>query len=408
MSTSIFQHHPNTIFIIFTPLHHQPKFVPVSARHIGQPESYYHGEGRVALTDSVPRFQYKLTDHLGNTMVLFEDINGDGIITTESMSSDPAEVEVLQRNFYYAFGLPMQGPWNHTPTDPDMPYLYNGKELEGELGLGWYAYGFRYYDASIGRFVGVDPLADAPLNIGTSPYAYVWNNPLVFIDPDGRHGEGVEDDYVFDENGKFLRVDRNNQPDKIVVENSQTGNVIGSYAFNDPSNDGSMINENTSLIHISEIDIDNQMISNGSATTTENPWIYIERESRPAGTQSLLSGKSTGMLDHAGNPNSLISKSNAFYVVGGTALNDKDFGNFLWGQSGKRLGFSHGTLLTAAHLNNMVNGRSDNPGVNTGVFDSPADQRAISRGYQFPNSYNCQLCGAGASRRPWFEAGPRW
>jgi RHS repeat-associated protein len=148
----------------------------------GQPESYYHGEGRVALTDSVPRFQYKLTDHLGNTMVLFEDKDGDGIITTES---NPAENEVLQRNFYYAFGLPMQGPWNHTPTDPDMPYLYNGKELEGELGLGWMDYGARRYDAAIGRWGGVDPLAH--LYYGWSPYAYAANNPILFIDPDGRY-----------------------------------------------------------------------------------------------------------------------------------------------------------------------------------------------------------------------------
>jgi RHS repeat-associated protein len=146
----------------------------------GQPESYYHGEGRVALTDSVPRFQYKLTDHLGNTMVLFEDKDGDGIITTESMSTDPAAVEVLQRNFYYAFGLPMQGPWNHTPTDPDMPYLYNGKELEGELGLGWYAYGFRYYDASVGRFVGVDPIASQFPHV--SVFNYAENEPVGHID----------------------------------------------------------------------------------------------------------------------------------------------------------------------------------------------------------------------------------
>jgi len=51
--------------------------------------------------------------------------------------------------------------------------------------------------------LGVDPLADAPLNVGTSPYAYVWNNPLKFLDPDGRHGERVDDIYVFNKDGTF-------------------------------------------------------------------------------------------------------------------------------------------------------------------------------------------------------------
>ena len=37
--------------------------------------------------------------------------------------------------------------------------------------------------------------ADAPANIGTSPYAYVWNNPLSNIDPDGRHGESTHVDH---------------------------------------------------------------------------------------------------------------------------------------------------------------------------------------------------------------------
>lgn len=43
--------------------------------------------------------------------------------------------------------------------------------------------------------MSVDPLADAPANIGWSPYAYVWNNPISNIDPDGRHGESVTDEY---------------------------------------------------------------------------------------------------------------------------------------------------------------------------------------------------------------------
>lgn len=49
-----------------------------------------------------------------------------------------------------------------------------------------YEYGFRWYDAAIGRFTGVDPLADDAMQIDKSPYQYAWNNPIYYTDPDGR------------------------------------------------------------------------------------------------------------------------------------------------------------------------------------------------------------------------------
>jgi RHS repeat-associated protein len=60
-------------------------------------------------------------------------------------------------------------------------YRYNGKEFSEELGL--YDYGARWYDPAIARWNAVDPLADSYAQI--SPYAYVANNPLLFVDPDG-------------------------------------------------------------------------------------------------------------------------------------------------------------------------------------------------------------------------------
>ena len=62
-------------------------------------------------------------------------------------------------------------------------YLYNGKELNDDWDINLYEYGARWYDPAIGRWTSVDPLADiAP---SWTPYRYAFDNPLIFIDPDG-------------------------------------------------------------------------------------------------------------------------------------------------------------------------------------------------------------------------------
>jgi len=61
--------------------------------------------------------------------------------------------------------------------------LYNGKEFNEDLGLNWYAYGFRYYDPTIGRFTGVDPIADQFPWV--SVYNYAENEPVGGIDLHG-------------------------------------------------------------------------------------------------------------------------------------------------------------------------------------------------------------------------------
>ena len=122
-----------------------------------------HSQGMARPNGSNWDYQYNLTDHLGNVRYV-TDVNK----TFE------------QRTDYFPFGL------GHSTSPIELAknkYLYNGKELQTELGYEALDYGVRRYDPRIIQWNGIDPLTEQSRR--WSPYVYCYDNPIIFIDPDG-------------------------------------------------------------------------------------------------------------------------------------------------------------------------------------------------------------------------------
>ncbi|MDR7130958.1 RHS repeat-associated protein [Algoriphagus sp. 4150] len=96
------------------------------------------------------------------------------------MSTGPL---IVQETHYDPWGVELSGLGYQYGGIKVNPYLYNGMEANGHLGVNLYDYGARLYDPAIGRWFVLDPMAEDMRR--HSPYNYAFNNPMRFIDPDG-------------------------------------------------------------------------------------------------------------------------------------------------------------------------------------------------------------------------------
>ena len=160
-------------------------------------------------------FQYK--DHLGNIRLSYKDLN---------QNTGAISLSIVEEHNYYPFGLKHNGYNGGTNGQRHHKYMFGGKELQDEIvgsnSFEVYDFGARNYDAALGRWMNLDPLAEKYPNM--SPYTYAANNPIMFIDPDGREivlPKGTSTKDVYTVHGNLQKLTN----DKLVYSTQKDGTI---------------------------------------------------------------------------------------------------------------------------------------------------------------------------------------
>ena len=159
-------------------------------------ETASFGEGviRASVSNSGQyEVNYFLTDQVGSVRVI---VDGNG--------------GVLERNDYYPFGA------RHIRSDyPQLAanrFKYTGKEVQVTGELNYLDHGARMYDSGLGRWFGMDPMAE---KYGSwSPFNYTLNSPIRFIDPNGMW----VDTWIVNSYG-YIEYFKNNYEDRLYFAN---------------------------------------------------------------------------------------------------------------------------------------------------------------------------------------------
>jgi len=161
-------------------------------------------------------------------------------------NQNPVALEIVEENNYYPFGLKHKGyNYNVNSTNLALKRKFGGKEMNDELGLNWYDFGARNYDASLGRWINADPVSE--FYYDSSPYNYATNNPNIFIDPNGMWIVNIIGGY--DSNGNYI-YSLNfvaEEGDDLESLSTQLGISVDEILYAHPELKGTSISEGQSL-----------------------------------------------------------------------------------------------------------------------------------------------------------------
>jgi RHS repeat-associated protein len=139
-------------------------------------------QGAIALFAAVALFAAAPVAHATETIIyLHNDVSGSPQAATDSSGN------LLWKETYKPYGERTVNSTTSTAGKGTNALYFHGKKVEAlEGGVNLSYMGARYYDPSIGRFMGVDPQGFDPNSVHSfNRFAYGNNNPYKYVDPDG-------------------------------------------------------------------------------------------------------------------------------------------------------------------------------------------------------------------------------
>ena len=140
---------------------------------------------------------YEFSNHLGNVLVTLTD-------NKVPQTDGTYESVVVSASDYYPFGMAMS---ERTYSNSEYRYGFNGKEKDWDIAVGKTDFGARIYDELTGRWFSLDQYTKPH----QSDYVFATDNPIIFIDPDGR------DDFYFDKQARTWHIIPTGAPHRFIT-----------------------------------------------------------------------------------------------------------------------------------------------------------------------------------------------
>ena len=199
----------------------------------------HNGDGYLDCSEQ--DFRYFVRDYQGNIRTVYGSavaklipveppfsLTNRGAIGGDKPPIRPKPIEhtvTYQRMQYYPFGLPYEA--HYQPEE--QPYKYGGKEFIELHGYDSYDFDARMYYPALCRFMTMDPLCEKYYSI--SPYAYCNNNPVNYVDPDGR------DIWEIDYDGRIInRIENKTQDAFYMVAKDSNGDYQRTFSVDEDGN----------------------------------------------------------------------------------------------------------------------------------------------------------------------------